>query len=66
MMEKIGMCIRERRKELRMTQAMLAEQSNVNRTTISRLERGMVESCLVSTLTSIARVLGLNVNIFMS
>lgn len=64
MLETIGQRIRERRKELHMTQVQLAEKSKVSRMIISHLENGKMDNCLVSTLTSIANALGANVNIF--
>jgi transcriptional regulator with XRE-family HTH domain len=54
----IGRRVRELRKARDMTQQDLARLSGLLQGNISRLERGDVEDVLVSTLTSLARALG--------
>ena len=58
----MGIKIRERREELRMTQEELAQKSGVSRQTISSLETGKYEDVLVSTLAAIATALGTTVD----
>ena len=65
MLEAIGKQIRERRKELGMTQVALSKKSKVSRLIIIRLEKGEIENCCVSTLSAIAEALGTTVDIFM-
>ena len=62
----IGKRIRERRRELYMTQTALSEKSGVNRTTISQLENGVRDDILVSTLSEIAKALGVGVEFFLN
>lgn len=65
-MMNIGKRIKERRREIHMTQAVLSEKSGVNRTTISQLESGTRSNILVSNLCSIASALGVSVEFFLS
>ena len=58
----MGIKIRERREELRMTQEELAQKSGVSRQTISSLETGKYEDVLISTLAAIATALGTTVD----
>ena len=64
-MANIGKRVKERRRELHMTQAVLAEKSGVNRTTISQLESGTRDNILVSSLCSIASALDTSVEFFL-
>ena len=66
MSESIGNRIKERRKELRMSQEVLAEKSNVCRARISAIENGKGDDILVSTLTAIAISLDTTVEFFLS
>ena len=66
MSENIGNRIKERRKELRMSQEVLAEKSNVCRARISAIENGKGDDILVSTLTAIAIALDTTVEFFLS
>lgn len=54
--------IKERRKELRMSQQELAEKSGVSRATISGLENGSITVTTTETLLKIARALGRRVS----
>ena len=53
----MGIKIKERREELRMTQEELAQKSGVSRQTISSIETGKYENVLVGTLAAIATAL---------
>ena len=53
----IGDKIRERRKELHMTQKTLAKESYVSRTRLSAIENGTCNDVRVSTLSAIADAL---------
>ena len=64
MYEFIGQKIKERRKELKMSQETLAELSNVSRGTISALENGKCENVLVGTVAAIANALETTVDKF--
>ena len=66
MRELIGKRIRERRKELHMSQEALAEKSNVSRMTIIGLENGKCDNPLVGTLADIARALDTTVEFFLT
>lgn len=61
----IGKKIRERRKDLRMNQEVLAEKSKICRATISAIENGKYENVLVGTLTAIANALDTTVDFFL-
>lgn len=59
--------IKDRRKELRMSQQELAEKSGVSRATISGLENGSITVTTTETLLKIARALESRVSdIFLS
>ena len=64
MTEVVGKRIRDRRKELDMTQEKLSEKSNVSRGTIAALEAGTCRDVLVGTLAAIAEALGVPVDSF--
>ena len=66
MEQTIGKRIKERRKELRMSQEVLAEKSNVCRARISAIENGKGENVLVGTLTAIASALDTTVEFFLN
>lgn len=54
--------IKELRKESGLTQAQLAEESDVGIVTISRLESGALNEAKAGTLIKISKVLGCTVN----
>lgn len=56
--------IRERRKELRMSQMELSKKSGVSRQRIVALERGEAKNVLVSTLLALAKALDTTVDNF--
>ena len=58
----MGIKIKERREELRMTQEELAIKSGVSRQTISALENGKYDNVLTGTLTAIANALDITVD----
>ena len=58
----MGVKIKERREELKMTQEELANKSGVSRQTISSLETGKYENMLVGTLAAIATALDTTVD----
>jgi len=58
----MGINIKERREELRMTQEELAQRSGVSRQTISSLETGKYDNVLVGTLAAIAMALDTTVD----
>ena len=58
----MGINIKERREELKMTQEELANKSGVSRQTISSLETGKYDNVLVSTLAAIAAALDTTVD----
>lgn len=60
----MGIKIRERREELRMTQEELANKSGVSRQTISALENGKYDNVLIGTLAAIANALDVTVDKF--
>lgn len=60
----VGMLIRDRRKELKITQQKLAELSGVSRGTIAAIESGRCNDVLVGTLCAIADSLESPVEIF--
>lgn len=62
----IGERIRERRRELYLSQTALSKKSGVNRTTISQLENGVRDDILVSTLSDIAKALEVGVEFFLT
>lgn len=62
--KQMGIKIRERREELRMTQEELANKSGVSRQTISALENGKYDNVLIGTLAAIANALGVTVDKF--
>lgn len=55
--------MRERRKELGMTQADLSEKSGVSRVTINKLETGKATGVNFTTMVKIASVLGKSVDV---
>lgn len=58
----VGQAIKERRKELGITQPLLAELSNVSKNTIYKLERGIGNPSL-KILDKLLEVLGLELNV---
>ena len=58
----MGINIKERREELRMTQEELANKSGVSRQTISALENDKYDNVLVGTLAAIAMALDTTVD----
>lgn len=58
----MGIKIKERREELKMTQEELAQKSGVSRQTISSIETGKYENVLVGTLAAIATALDTTVD----
>lgn len=58
----MGINIKERREELRMTQEELANKSGVSRQTISALENGKYDNVLIGTLAAIATALDTTVD----
>ena len=58
----MGIKIKERREELKMTQEELAQKSGVSRQTISSIETGKYENVLVGTLAAIAIALDTTVD----
>lgn len=66
MEQSIGKRIKERRKELRMTQESLSEKSHVCRATIAAIETDKCGNILVSTLSAIAAALDTTVEFFLS
>ena len=62
----IGKRIRDRRRELDMSQVELAKKSGVCRMVISMLESGKRSDVLVSTLSAIAKALDTTVDLFLS
>lgn len=58
----MGIKIKERREELKMTQEELAQKSGVSRQTISYIENGKYENVLVGTLAAIATALDTTVD----
>jgi len=60
----VGEKIRSLRTEKGMSQDELSKASNVNRTTISMIENGKVESVTTGTIEAIARALDVSVRIF--
>ena len=65
MNKQVGERIRQRRKDLRMNQDVLAEKSKLSRATISAIENGKYENVLVKTLSSIAVALDATVDFFL-
>lgn len=65
MNETVGKRIRDRRKELKMTQETLAKASNISRGTIAAIESGKCKDVLVSTLTALAIALDTTVESFL-
>ena len=66
MEQAVGKKIRDRRKQMRMSQETLAKKSDVSRVRISAIENGKCNNVLVSTLTAIATALETNVEFFLS
>lgn len=60
----VGEKIRSLRTEKGMSQDELSKASNVNRTTISMIENGKVDSVTTGTIEAIARALDVSVRIF--
>ena len=58
----MGIQIKERREELRMTQEELAQKSGISRQTISAIETGKYDNVLVGTLAAIATALDTTVD----
>ena len=66
MEQNLGKKIRDRRKDMNMSQEMLAKKSNLSRARISAIENGKCRDILVSTLTTIASALGTSVEFFLT
>ena len=62
--ELVGKRIKERRKELHMKQETLAERCNLSRARISALENNKCNDILLSTIATVADVLGTTVDYF--
>ena len=62
----LGTKIRNRRKDLRMSQETLAQKSNLSRARISAIENGKCKNILVSTLTAISHALDTDVEFFLT
>lgn len=62
LLDTIGIAIKERRKELEITQPTLAELAEVSKNTIYKIERG-VGNPSVKTLEKLLEILGLKLNI---
>ena len=60
LLEYIGQTIKNRRKELGITQATLAELANVSKNTVYKLERGQA-NLSIKILSQIVEVLGLEI-----
>ena len=58
----MGIRIKDRREELKMTQEELAQKSGVSRQTISSIETGKYDNVLVGTLAAIALALDTTVD----
>jgi y4mF family transcriptional regulator len=58
----IGQTIKQRRKELGITQADLAELADISKNTLYKLERGQLNPSL-DILTKLARVLGMELKL---
>lgn len=66
MEQTMGQKIRDRRKNLGMSQEDLAKKSNLSRARISAIENGKSRDILVSTLTTISSALDTNVEFFLT
>lgn len=62
----MGEKIRERRKDMKMSQEALAEKSKLSRARISAIENGKCRDILVSTLMTIAAALDTTVEFFLT
>lgn len=62
LVEQIGNTIKNRRKELKITQADLADLAEVNLVTLNKLERGQSNPSL-AVVEKLADVLGLEINL---
>jgi len=63
LLSEIGIKIKEKRKELGITQAKLAQKAGISRTTLSKLENGYFGNISVATLDTILSVLGLKIEL---
>lgn len=54
----MGVCIKEKREALKMTQEQLAKMSGVSRVAISMIENGKIENVSSKTLLALADALG--------
>ncbi len=66
MEQSMGEKIRDRRKNMGMSQEDLAKKSNLSRVRISAIENGKCRDILVSTLTTIASALDTTVEFFLT
>ena len=66
MEQTMGQKIRDRRKNLGMSQEDLAKKSNLSRARISAIENGKSRDILVSTLTTISSALDTTVEFFLT
>ena len=62
-MQELGLRIRERRKELKLTQAELAESTGLGRSTLNRLENGRLDELGLRKFLAICARLELQVNL---
>lgn len=62
-LSEIGMKVREKRKEMGITQAELSKQAKMSRTTLSKLENGYFGNISVATLDNILSTLGLTIEL---
>jgi len=66
MEQNLGQKIRTRRKEMKMSQATLAQKANLSRARIIAIEGGKSKDILVSTLMAIASALDTTVEFFLT
>ena len=62
-LSEIGTVIRQKRKELKLTQEELAKRAKLSRTTLSRVENGYFGNISVATFDNILSVLGLTIEL---
>ena len=62
-LSEIGTTIKQKRKELGLTQAELAKRANLSRTTLSKVENGYFGNISVATLENILSTLGLTIKL---
>ena len=62
-LSEIGTVIRQKRKELKLTQEELAKKAKLSRTTLSKVENGYFGNISVATLDNILSTLGLSIEL---